>query len=82
MTDTELSGNCLTNSLTTVVFPEPEPPAIPMTNIIEGFDGTTGFDLPIKQQWIINKASWLIGKKKPKETVKDEPKIRKKGRLF
>ena len=37
MTDTELSGNWLTNSLTTVVFPEPEPPAIPMTNIFFSF---------------------------------------------
>ena len=37
MTDTEFSGSWLTSSLTTVVFPEPEPPAIPMTNIILWF---------------------------------------------
>ena len=37
MTDTEFSGSWLTSSLTTVVFPEPEPPAIPITNIILSF---------------------------------------------
>lgn len=48
----------------------------------EGFDGTTGFDLPLTEQWIIDKASWLIGKKKPKNIKNEEPKVRKKGRLF
>ena len=37
MTDTEFSGNWLTNSFTTVVLPEPEPPAIPMTNMLLKF---------------------------------------------
>ena len=50
----------------------------------EGFDGSTGFDLPIKDTWVMNKAKKICSSKRPKEearsTIKQE--IRKKGRLF
>ena len=50
----------------------------------EGFDGSTGFDLPIKDKWVQNKARKICSSKCPKEearsTIKQE--TRKKGRLF
>lgn len=50
----------------------------------EGFDGSTGFDLPIKDEWVQSKARKICNSNRPKEearsTIKQE--IRKKGRLF
>lgn len=43
-----------------------------------GFDGSTGFDLPIRDEWVMKKARQLCGSKK--EVKKDKPK--KGGRLF
>ena len=47
----------------------------------EGFDGSTGFDLPIKDKWVMNKARQICGAKKPKEearsTIKKEVKLQK-----
>lgn len=50
----------------------------------EGFDGSTGFDLPIKDKWVMQKASRLCeGKIEVKAKQPEEKKeIRKKGRLF
>ena len=48
----------------------------------EGFDGSTGFDLPFTDDWVMNKASRLYEGNitiKPKEEKKE---VRKKGRLF
>ena len=48
----------------------------------EGFDGSTGFDLPFTDDWVMNKASRLCEGNitiKPKEEKKE---VRKKGRLF
>ena len=45
------------------------------------FDATTGFNLPIKDEWVMKKARQLSGvaiKKKPTTTKT----IKKKGRLF
>lgn len=47
----------------------------------EGFDGTTGFDLPIKNEWVMNKARKLLGKRPKTEPAKVVTQ-RKKGRLF
>jgi hypothetical protein len=40
----------------------------------EGFDGTTGFDLPITDPWVVRKATYLlsISKGKPKNLKKGE----------
>lgn len=43
----------------------------------EGFDGSTGFDLPIHDDWVVNKAKQLCGCKK-----EEKPKSKKGGRLF
>ena len=52
----------------------------------EGFDGTTGFDLPLENEWVMQKAKKLIGGKevvKKKETKKVEvKKPALSGRLF
>lgn len=42
-----------------------------------GFDGSTGFDLPIKDEWVMKKASQLC-----KCAVKKTEKPKKGGRLF
>ena len=52
----------------------------------DGFDGTTGFDLPLENEWVMKKAQKLMGKSisKKKEVKKGslfEVK-RKPGRLF
>lgn len=43
-----------------------------------GFDGSTGFDLPIRDEWVMMKARQLVGGKK-EEKKKPQPKG---GRLF
>lgn len=49
----------------------------------EDFDGTTGFDLPLENEWVMRKASQLLGKKQPKKEAPKEVQITaKKGRLF
>lgn len=45
----------------------------------EGFDGTTGFDLPLENEWVMNKAKQIMGRNKP---VKKIEKKEKKGSLF
>lgn len=45
----------------------------------EGFDASTGFDLPIRDEWVMKKASKLCGLKTKTEQKQE---IRKKGRLF
>lgn len=47
----------------------------------EGFDGSTGFDLPIKDEWVQSKAKKIMGGKKSDREVKQQ-EVRKKGRLF
>lgn len=29
----------------------------------QGFDGSTGFDLPIEDEWVLNKAKYLVRRK-------------------
>ena len=57
---------------------------IDWADAFEGFDGSTGFDLPIKDEWVQRKAKKIMGCKRPKEearsTIKKE--VKKKGRLF
>lgn len=48
----------------------------------EGFDGTTGFDLPLENEWVMKKASILMGKSKPKQKKKEVKKPTISGRLF
>lgn len=50
----------------------------------EGFDGSTGFDLPIKDEWVVKKAKKIMGSRKPKETARSTIKkeVKKKGHLF
>ena len=44
----------------------------------EGFDGSTGFDLPLKDEWVMNKARQLC-----KYSVKkQQPKTTKRNILF
>lgn len=43
----------------------------------DGFDGSTGFDLPIHDDWVVNKAKQLC-RNKPQE----KKPVVKKGRLF
>lgn len=31
-----------------------------------GFDGSTGFDLPIEDEWVLNKARYLLKRRKQK----------------
>ena len=45
----------------------------------KGFDGSTGFDLPIKDKWVMAKAKNILGSKKPKETAKKEGKLKRKA---
>lgn len=50
----------------------------------EGFDGTTGFDLPLENEWVINKAKQIMGGKAVKKEVK-KAEVKKptlSGRLF
>lgn len=47
-----------------------------------GFDGSTGFDLPIRDEWVMQKARKLCGMSEPKTKTKDNPKTKKGGRLF
>ena len=44
-----------------------------------GFDGSTGFDLPLKDEWVMRKALQLCGGVGKKEVKKQKPKG---GRLF
>ena len=44
----------------------------------DGFDGSTGFDLPIKDKWVVNKARQLC----KYGTQKKQKQSKKKGRLF
>lgn len=50
----------------------------------DGFDGTTGFDLPLENEWVMKKAQQIMGGKpiKKKETKKVEVKKPLSGRLF
>ena len=52
----------------------------------EGFDGTTGFDLPLENEWVMKKAQKLLGKSKPKKKEVKKGSLfevkRKPGRLF
>ena len=52
----------------------------------EGFDGTTGFDLPLENEWVMQKASQIMGKAKPKKKIERKGSPievkRKPGRLF
>jgi len=50
----------------------------------KGFDGTTGFDLPLENEWVMKKAQQIMGGKpiKKKEIKKVEVKKPLSGRLF
>lgn len=52
-------------------------------DVFEGFDGSTGFDLPIKDEWVVNKAKQLcrnaVAPKKQEPKKVNKPKG---GRLF
>ena len=51
----------------------------------EGFDGTTGFDLPLENEWVMNKAKIIMGKAVPKKKSEKKQEIKKptiSGRLF
>ena len=47
----------------------------------KGFDGTTGFDLPLKNEWVVNKAQKLLGRA-PKKKKQEIKKQTVSGRLF
>ena len=47
----------------------------------KGFDGHTGFDLPITDPWVVSKAEKLYSAPSKKTVKQEEPK-RKKGRLI
>ena len=46
----------------------------------EGFDGSTGFDLPIRDEWVMNKAKQLCKYGKPQTKPKSTKLV--KTRLF
>lgn len=50
------------------------------------FDGTTGFDLPLENDWVMKKAQKLMGKSVPKKKEAKKGSLfevkRKPGRLF
>ena len=52
----------------------------------DGFDGTTGFDLPLENEWVMKKAQKLMGKSVPKKKEAKKGSLfevkRKPGRLF
>jgi len=52
----------------------------------DGFDGTTGFDLPLENEWVMKKAQKLMGKSVPKKKEVKKGSLfevkRKPGRLF
>ena len=47
----------------------------------EGFDASTGFDLPIRDEWVMKKAAKICGLK-TKAKTEQKQEVRKKGRLF
>lgn len=58
------------------------------SDVFDGFDGSTGFDLPIKDEWVVRKAKYLLRLyDKSKSTVvkvekKDTKPKTQKRRLF
>lgn len=51
----------------------------------KGFDGSTGFDLPIRDEWVMRKAKQLCGVSTKKKAENKKPKTTNKlkgGKLF
>ena len=46
------------------------------------FDGSTGFNLPVKDAWVMRKAAQLAKRGITKKDEKPKPVKKKKGRLF